>query len=158
MTRDLLRAKARAWGARLLSIAKYAIASFLCTGVDFLVFYLLSALLFRGESLLEIGCATVLARVASAAANFLLNRRFVFRSRAAGSALRYAILSLCTIAVSAAAVYGGVHLFHWLGGGSFQPEAVKTALKAVVDTLLFFANYHLCKKWVFQTPGAQKEP
>ena len=91
MTRDLLRAKARAWGARLLSIAKYAIASFLCTGVDFLVFYLLSAFLFRGESLLEIGCATVLARVASAAANFLLNRRFVFRSRAAGSALRYAI-------------------------------------------------------------------
>lgn len=158
MTRDLLRAKARAWGARLISVGKYAVASLAGTAVDFAAFYLLSALLFRGESLLEIGCATVLARVASAAANFLLNRRFVFRSRAAGSALRYAILSLCTIAVSAAAVYGGVYLFHWLGGGSFQPEAVKTALKAVVDTLLFFANYHLCKKWVFQTPSAQKEP
>ena len=133
-------------------------ASLVGTAVDFAAFYLLSALLFRGESLLEIGCATVLARIASAAANFLLNRRFVFRSRAAGSALRYAILAIGTIAASSAAVYGGVYLLHWLGGGSFQPEAVKTALKAVVDTLLFFANYHLCKKWVFQTPGAQKEP
>ena len=117
MTRELLRAKARAWGARLISVGKYAVASLAGTAVDFAAFYLLSAFLFRGESLLEIGCATVLARVASAAANFLLNRRFVFRSRAAGSALRYAILSLCTIAVSAAAVYGGVYLFHWLGGG-----------------------------------------
>ncbi len=141
---------ARVLWARLLSIAKYAIASFLGTGVDFLVFYLLSAFLFRGESLLEIGCATVLARVASAVVNFLLNRHFVFRRQAAGSALRYAVLALCTIAVSAAAVYGGVYLFHRVGGGRFQPEAVKTALKALVDTLLFFANYHLCRKWVFQ--------
>ena len=124
---------ARVLWARLLSIAKYAIASFLGTGVDFLVFYLLSAFLFRGESLLEIGCATVLARVASAVVNFLLNRHFVFRRQAAGSALRYAVLALCTIA-----------------GGRFQPEAVKTALKALVDTLLFFANYHLCRKWVFR--------
>ena len=62
-------------------------ASLAGTAVDFAAFYLLSALLFRGESLLEIGCATVLARVASAAANFLLNRRFVFRSRAAGARL-----------------------------------------------------------------------
>ena len=40
-------------------------ASLVGTAVDFAAFYLLSALLFRGESLLEIGCATVLARVAS---------------------------------------------------------------------------------------------
>ena len=120
-----------------------------------LVFYLLSAFLFRGESLLEIGCATVLARVASAAAIFCSTAASCF---AAGRWLGFALCHfiLCTIAVSAAAVYGGVYLFHWLGGGSFQPEAVKTALKAVVDTLLFFANYHLCKSGCFKRPARKR--
>ena len=53
---------------------------------------------------------------------------------------------------------GDVAYLH--GGYQNIFEKVEAALegKAVGDTLLFFANYHLCKKWVFQTPGAQKEP
>ncbi len=143
------RDSARVYRALFGPVVKYALASLAGTAVDFIAFFLLSALIFRGESLPEIAAATVLARVLSAAANYLLNRNFVFRSRASGSAARYAILAVCTILVSSAAVYLGVRLFRWLLGGSANAETVKTALKAVVDTLLFIANYHLCRRWVF---------
>lgn len=138
--------------AHFVSIIKYTIASFLSTGIDFLAFYLLSAFLFHEESFWAITCATGLARITSAAVNFLLNRNFVFRCQSAGAPLRYGVLVVCTMAASSAAVYGGVYLFHWIGGGPFHPETVKTTIKALVDTLLFLANYHLCRKWVFQAP------
>lgn len=143
------RDSVRIYRALFGPVLKYALASLMGTLVDFLAFYLLSALLFRDESLQGIAAATVLARLASAVANYLLNRHFVFRSQARGSALRYALLAVLTILASALAVYLGMRLLRWGLGPGLNAETAKTIIKAVADVLLFVANYHFCRKWVF---------
>ena len=73
----------------------------------------------------------------------------MFRSQARGSALRYALLALLTILASALAVYLGMRLLRWGLGPGLNAETAKTIIKAVADVLLFVANYHFCRKWVF---------
>ena len=143
------RDSAKIYKALFGPVIGYALASLTGTVVDFLAFYLLSAYLLRGESILEIACATLLARFISAAVNYLLNRHFVFRSRAHGSAVRYAMLVVGMMVVSSGSVYLGVRLFRAIFGSGVNAEALKTALKAIVDTILFIVNYHICGKWVF---------
>lgn len=146
------RDSARIYRVLFGPVLKYFLASMAGTAVDFLAFYLLSALIFKRESALDIAAATVLARVLSAAANYLLNRDYVFKVRTPGSVVRYILLALGTIAVSTAAVSLGVTLLHFVAGitGPFAHlETIKTVLKAVADVLLFFVNYQLCRRWVF---------
>lgn len=150
------RDSARVYRALFGPVVKYALASLAGTAVDFAAFYLLSAILFRGEAFADVIAATVLARVLSALCNYLLNRRFVFASKARGSLPRYAVLAVATLLASSGAVYLGVRLFRLLWGAGVGAEMVKTILKAIVDTLLFFANYHLCRYWVFP-PGEKSE-
>ncbi len=126
-------------------ILKYAAASLASSGVDLALFFLLSLFLTSPAGAIA---AAAIARVASAAVNFLLNRKAVFRSKApAGRALvRYCILAAAVLAVSSGTIALLTRLFS-LAAPAFAP--LKTLLKFAVDTLLFFANYRIQKEWVF---------
>ena len=86
--------------------------------------------------------ATVLARILSAAFNYLVNRRIVFgsRRRGAASALKYALLAAAQMTASALLVAGAVRAL---------PQASAVIVKACVDTMLFFLSYSIQRKYVF---------
>ncbi len=118
-------------------------SSLLCVLVDQLLFHLLNTGLFHNGTVNDgqlVLIATALARVVSATLNFLLNKNFVFQLRGhTGRALRkYAVLSVAVMLVSAGAVW----LLGKLGMSSVPA-------KIIVDTLLYFLNYQIQRKWVF---------
>ena len=85
--------------------------------------------------------ATVLARICSGIANFLLNKYYTFRSRkkASGEAKRYFTLFVCQMAASAvftALVSSFLHM--------------PTLSKILVDSVLFFISYRIQRAWVFR--------
>ena len=86
--------------------------------------------------------ATVLARILSAAFNYLVNRRIVFgsRRRGAASALKYALLAAAQMTASALLVAGAVRAL---------PQVSAVIVKACVDTMLFFLSYSIQRKYVF---------
>ena len=88
--------------------------------------------------------AIIVARAASAAANYLLNRHFVFGAGAAKrvSFARYCALALAILASGYAATALAAHLLDASGFGV-------TAVKIVCETVLFFLSYRMQKKWVF---------
>ena len=91
--------------------------------------------------------AGVLARIISAACNFLINKKVVFgaKGNSAKSAVRYLILALCQLGAS----LGLVALFTIL----FKADSdwVKTLIKIIVDTCLFFLSFKIQRNWVFKT-------
>ena len=89
----------------------------------------------------QIVISTVLARICSGIANFLLNKFYTFRSRerAAGEAVRYFILFVCQMAASA----GFTAL---LSSVLYAPAPSKI----IVDVILFFISYRIQRAWVFR--------
>ena len=84
--------------------------------------------------------ATVIARVASASLNFILNKNMVFNiQKSKGAVGRYITLCVGVMIVSGVCV-SALHAL--LGINS-------TVIKMVVDFILFFVNYRLQKAWVF---------
>lgn len=87
--------------------------------------------------------ATAVARLLSSFFNYKVNQKLVFSSGSKGTMLRYYILCVIQMCVSA----GLVALFSsCFAAGSF----LKTVLKAIVDTLLFFISFRIQKEWVFK--------
>lgn len=87
--------------------------------------------------------ATLGARLISSFVNYKVNQTLVFSSASKGTFLRYYILCAIQLCVSA----GLVTLFSSLfTAGSF----LKTLLKAIVDSLLFFISFRIQKEWVFR--------
>lgn len=89
----------------------------------------------------QIVISTVLARICSGIANFLLNKFYTFRSRerAAGEAVRYFILFVCQMAASAG--------FTALLSSVLHAPAPS---KIIVDVILFFISYRIQRAWVFR--------
>ena len=87
--------------------------------------------------------ATVCARVISAVYNYLINYKFVFKSRASrgSSLIKYALLAVIQMSISAGLVSLIAFIFHL---------ETTTFVKAVVDTLLFFLSYTIQQKIVFR--------
>lgn len=121
-------------------ILRYLGASIVGAVTDIALFYLFSLLLTLPQTE-KIFLATALARVCSGVVNYLLNRCWSFRSRmpVGGEAVRYGILFLCQMGVSAALV----SLLTWL----FLPEM---AAKVIVDLVLFSLSFVIQKNWVFR--------
>lgn len=122
---------------------RYALSSCASSIVDLACFALFNLLLdLAGLGLEAVVLATYGARLVSALFNFAVNKRLVFkREHASRSALRYAILCIACVSVSAALVAAASWLF------PFIPAVVA---KIVVDTVLFFANYRIQESWVFR--------
>ena len=120
---------------------RYTLASFSSSIVDLLLFTILCHFL-RDQLTAYVAVATVMARIISAAYNYTVNYKLVFKSREnmGKAAWQYALLAVVQMGMSALLATGGVKLL------PFIPEVVT---KAIVDTILFFASYHIQKKYVF---------
>lgn len=126
-------------------ILKYLFSSVAAFLIDTVAFYLLTLFLAPYLPGLQVLTCTVIARAVSSAANFLLNRKMVFRSGASvgRTCLRYYTLAIPVMLISA----GCVALLKMLFSVSL-PWLV-TLLKIVVDTVLYFANFRIQREWVF---------
>ena len=94
----------------------------------------------RGAFLIVL--STILARVISSYFNFTMNKNFVFdgEKRIQRTIVKYYSLAVFQMLLSATMV-----TFIWnICSGS------ETAIKVVVDTLLFLASYQIQRRWVFK--------
>ena len=111
--------------------------------IDLVLFALFCRLL-RGRDLPlhYVAVSTVLARILSAAYNFTVNYKVVFRSRqsAAGSAAKYVLLALVQMSLSALLVTGGTLIL---------PAVPEVGVKAAVDTVLFLISYYVQRRFIF---------
>jgi len=91
---------------------------------------------------LRIAVATVFARVVSIWVNYLLNKKYVFKSSENNdkSMGRYLLLCLMVVTLSTLSVY-------FLNTNFGMDEMIS---KLITDSLLFFLSYHIQKSWVFQ--------
>ncbi|MFV0412636.1 MAG: glycosyltransferase [Oscillospiraceae bacterium] len=119
--------------------ARYLVSSFLCAGIDLVLFSMFRLYLFAGLPFALLS-STAAARVVSGSVNFGLNKAWVFRGnrRLSTAAAAYLILFVAQMLAS------------WLlvaGLCLFIPSAVIS--KILADTLLFGASYFVQKRVVF---------
>ena len=127
-------------------LIKYSLASLSSFALDTGLFYLFKRFVFGGlGAWADIAC-TVAARAISSFYNFNVNNRLVFGHRGEyGKALgRYYLLAVPMMLASAGLV---TLLDRSLG---VTAPGLSTAVKIVVDTVLFLASYIIQKKWVFR--------
>lgn len=127
--------------------AKFIVASFSSFLVDIALYaffcWLISTVLqptmVMGDVIV---IATVLARVLSALFNFVVNRKGVFKdtSNAGGSMVRYGVLCVVQMLLSAFGTRYLYMLIHW----------GQTLLKVLVDTILFLVSFRIQRAWVFR--------
>ena len=98
---------------------------------------------------LYITIATVGARIISAVYNYLINYKFVFKSRASKttSLAKYALLAVIQMGLSAGIVSLFVRIF---------PGCIETVVKAIVDTILFLLSYAVQQRFVFSSKNKNK--
>ena len=123
---------------------KFIFASLSSFLVDIILFSLFIKVFITpfGEGERYILVATILARVISAVWNFTINRKAVFKAKSGliGNAVKYAVLAVCQLLVSA----GLVTVIFRLTGFN------ETVIKIVVDSLLFVISYQIQREIVFK--------
>ncbi len=129
-------------------LTRYIISSLSSGVIDVGLFSLMCHWL-RGRFVMYVMAASITARAASATCNYLLNYSVVFHSQAgrAHSALRYCILAVCQMLVSASLV---TLLCHLLPSG-----VAELWVKLPVDLVLFFASYVIQREYVYQKTDRQ---
>lgn len=127
------------------SFFKYLLSSLSSFLVDIGLFQLflwlsLSVGIHRGALLILL--STILARIISSYFNFTMNKNFVFdgEKRIHKTIVKYYSLAAFQMLLSAAMVTVVWNMF----SGS------ETAIKIVVDTILFLASYQVQRRWVFR--------
>ena len=113
-------------------------ASFL---LDLLLFIVFAKVLKVVAPMSFIVIATILARLLSSLFNYYMNRHTVFKSGSKNSFIRYYLLAVLIMLISA----GAVHFLYseWLHNG-------EVLLKMFVDTTLFILAFVVQRKWVFK--------
>ncbi len=126
---------------------KYIVSSLSASLLDLLMFTLFCSLL-RGHWSIYVAVATVAARVISAAYNYMINYKLVFKSQEnhTASAIKYVCLAASQMLLSALLVTLGVNL---LIGHVFSPAFPEVGIKIVVDGVLFFLSYYIQRKYIF---------
>lgn len=132
---DSIRIYKLFWGTFL----KYVVSSLSSAVLDLLLFQLFCFLLTKDTYLVIY--ATVLARICSSLYNYLVNRFLVFKEEKGKSKSVYKYYALCLIQMGCSAICT------WLLV-QLLPFP-KVAVKAVVDTILFFVSYTIQKRFVF---------
>lgn len=128
----------RIFGKRFL---RYIFSSLSSSIIDLLLFTLFCMLL-KSESASYVIFATVFARIISAVYNYFINYKLVFNSRKSicFSSIKYVVLAIVQMSLSAILVSGGV---------AFIPIVPEVVIKTIVDTCLFFISYKIQQKLVF---------
>lgn len=127
-----------------LIFAKFLFSSLSSSVVDLLLFSLL-CLILKGKNWGEvtyITAATVLARVVSAAYNYLMNYKMVFKSKetVGKTGIKYLLLAVVQMGCSALLV----NLLYPVFGG------LEVLVKMPVDILLFFASFVIQRELVYR--------
>jgi glycosyltransferase involved in cell wall biosynthesis len=117
---------------------KYIFASGSSFVVDILLFSLFLGF-FNGMAN-KAFTATVCARILSSLYNFAVNSKLVFRKMNRASLIKYFILVVIQMLVSAFAVN---ELLNWLGGNA-------VLLKILVDVIIFFVNFVIQREFIFK--------
>ena len=122
--------------------AKYIISSLSSFILDILLYTAFVKLLpeFKNNVITEIVVATVIARIISAAYNFVVNSKVVFKNKNKDSLIKYFILSGVQMFISAFAVSKLFELLH----------INSTLIKVIVDTIIFIVNFVIQREWVFK--------
>ena len=123
---------------------KFIFASLSSFVIDILLFHLFVFFFKDSFPVIYITLATVGARVISAVYNYLINYKFVFKSRAsrATSLTKYALLAIIQMSLSAGIVSAVVFVF---------PGCWETLVKAIVDMILFLISYAVQQRFVFSS-------
>lgn len=116
-------------------VLKYSAASVLSLLIDYGVFVIL---VLWETSIIR---ATYIARACSSIANFLINRSVVFRNK---GDIRFQFIKYILLAVASATVSGVIVNLLYSYAGIYP-----AVCKIVVDTVLFFLNYYIQRKFVF---------
>lgn len=122
--------------------AKYIISSLSSFILDILLYTLFISVLpeIRLEGITEIIIATVIARIISAIYNFAINSKVVFKNQNKNSIIKYFVLCIIQMFISAFAVSELFKLLH----------INSTLIKVIVDTIIFIINFVLQREWVFK--------
>ena len=128
-------------GKKFLKFIFSSLSSFV---IDIILFYLFVLLFKDAYPALYVTIATVSARVISAVYNYLINYKFVFKSKASRSTslTKYALLAIIQMSLSAGIVSLIVFLI---------PNCWETLVKAIVDTILFLISYSVQQRFVFSS-------
>ncbi len=126
-------------------ILKFGMGSGLSTIIDLTLFTVLCRIFVSLPDFWEILIATAGARICSSLFNYNFNRKQVFHDEGKGSSslVRYYALAVCQMTLSWLCVTGLVTLLSAQGGG-------KTAIKLVVDMILFLITFQIQREWVFK--------
>ena len=130
---------------------KFVFASASSFVIDILLFHLFVLLFKDAFAALYVTIATAGARVISAVYNYLINYKFVFKSRAsrASSLTKYALLAIIQMSLSAGFVSLIVLPF---------PNFNETVVKVIVDMILFLISYAIQQRFVFSSKNPKKNP
>lgn len=125
-------------------IFAFILSSVIGSAVEAVLFYLLLRFFF-GDMSNGIVLTTAIARICSATVNFTVNRKVVFNSKAGvfKTLVKYAVLAVPMLLCSGYAVTGLTRLL------GLENNALITAVKLAVDTLLFFVSFRIQQNWVF---------
>ncbi len=120
--------------------AKFAISSLSSAAIDLAAFVLLARFLFPANH--QAFWAVLSARLVSGSYNYLLNRHLVFAKAGQHTVLKYIGLAVIQAGLAAALTEMLVTAF----SASLNLE---TALKVLVDLVLFVFSYQVQKRWIF---------
>lgn len=120
-------------------LVKYIISSIMSFVVDITVYAALIHFL-NFLSLSNIVLASLFARALSSLINYLLNRDLVFKSNQTYSFIKYYLLVICQLFLSATLVYLVHSVFNWHG---------VVGVKVTVDSFLFILSYFVQKNYIF---------
>lgn len=131
----------RVIGTLSSNFLRFSVSSVASAAVDLgIAWFLLDFLHMYFESeYFKILAATFIARVISTGVNYLLNQRFVFKEKRAGSLIRY--LTLCAMIIIFSTT--GVYILH---KGLGINEKIG---KLICDALLYLLSYRVQQQWVF---------
>ncbi|MCD7775766.1 MAG: bifunctional glycosyltransferase family 2/GtrA family protein [Firmicutes bacterium] len=126
-------------------ILRFAASSIMSSVLDLLLHAILLAFVFTGGGSLAEFAATAGARVVSSFANFMLNKRLVFHSRAnfLRTLFRYVCLAVPIMLASWLCVYYISKLL------DVEDAVLRTLIKLPVDLMLYFINFRIQRRWVF---------
>ncbi len=121
-------------------ILKFAASSMIAFVADYGLYGLL-VFLTKGMGALSIPVSNVVARVLSAALNFWINKRFVFRNedQALQAGVKYAVLAICVLAGNTALLSV---LVRYLGMDKYWA-------KLLTEFTFFFTSWFVQKVFVF---------
>lgn len=121
---------------------KYIISALSSFALDILLFTLIVNILpdIHLGIITKIVISTIIARIISAIYNFTINSKLVFKNKNQTSIIKYFILVIIQMFISAFAVS---EIFKILNINS-------TIIKIIIDTIIFIINFVIQREWVFK--------